>query len=136
MKYKGWDERYNEWIPRQSYRIAPLHTMTSPHDDEEDTQLINNNDDDDEEEDRKSKWEPHYGWDEDYETYSQFIACYVFISEYMLYMIYLNYIKYTQILMIMIHPGILYKRSVKKKIISIIQSSKNMTRMELQLLII
>merc|ERR1712232_600073 len=28
IHYKGWDVKYNEWINIDSYRIAPLHTMT------------------------------------------------------------------------------------------------------------
>ena len=30
VHYIGWDEKYDEWINKDSYRIAPLHTMTSP----------------------------------------------------------------------------------------------------------
>ena len=30
IHYQGWDEKYDEWINKDSYRIAPLHTMTSP----------------------------------------------------------------------------------------------------------
>ena len=30
IHYKGWDNKYNEWINKDSYRLAPLHTMTKP----------------------------------------------------------------------------------------------------------
>lgn len=30
VRYSGWDSRYDEWLNRSSYRLAPLHTFTAP----------------------------------------------------------------------------------------------------------
>merc|ERR1719242_1049341 len=30
IHFAGWDSKYNEWINKDSYRLAPLHTMTKP----------------------------------------------------------------------------------------------------------
>jgi len=32
VHYDGWSESFDEWIDRDSYRIAPLHSVTSPKD--------------------------------------------------------------------------------------------------------